>query len=162
MRRLTLLLVLVVAAGSFLAFRPATTSDASAVEGVWKTVHVTVTNDEGTQENEITQPSLTIFTATHYASFRIGGGQESREMLPEDPTDEQLLAAFRRFNAAAGTYEVKGYEIHTKVLMHRNPNAMAERRENSAPFEVDGDTMVRTFTNNAGTTTFKVTYTRVE
>ncbi len=162
MRRLIPLIVLAVAAVSFLAFRPAATTDANAVEGVWKTVHVTVTNDEGTEENEITQPSLTIFTGKHYASFRIGGGQEPRDLLPEDPTDEQFDAALRRFNANAGTYEVKGYEIHTKVILHRNPNAMAEEREGSATFEVDGDTMYRTFTNANNGNTFRVKYVRVE
>jgi hypothetical protein len=161
MRRLIPIIVLVIAAVSFLAFRPATTTDATAVEGVWKTVHVTITNEEGTEENEITQPSLTIFTGGHYAAFRISGGQEPRELFPEEPTDEQRFEAFRRYNASAGTYEVVGDEIHTKLLMHRNPNAMAEGGEGTSTFEVDGDTLVRTFTNDAGTT-FEVTYTRVE
>ena len=44
MRRLITLIVLAVAAVSFLAFRPATTIDATAVEGVWKAVHFTATN----------------------------------------------------------------------------------------------------------------------
>ena len=126
MRRLIPVIVLLIASGSWLALRTAPTTDATAVECVWKTVHVTITNEEGTQENEITQPSLTMFTATHWASFRIGGGQEPRAMLPEDPTDEQRLAALRRYNGTAGTYEVRGNEIHTKQLMHRNPNVMAE------------------------------------
>ena len=161
MRRLTFLIVLAVAAVSFVAFRPATTTDNSSTEGVWKAVHVTVTNEEGTQENEITQPNLTIYTGKHYASLWVGG-QEPRERLSEDPTDEQLLAALRRFRGSAGTYEVKGHEIHMKVIVHRNPNTMAEQRESSAPFEVHGDTMVATFTNPAGTSTFKVKYVRVE
>ena len=162
MRRLIPLIVLMVTVGSFLAFRPATTTDATAVEGVWKAVHVTITGDEGTQENEFTQPNLHIYTAKHYASMRIGGvDQEPREMLPEDPTDEQLLAAWRPLFANAGTYEVKGNEIHTKMIVAKSPNATAEQSENSTPFEVDGDTMYRTFTNDAGTT-FKVKYVRVE
>ncbi len=162
MRKLVPLIVLVAAVGSFLAFRPAATTDASDLEGVWKTVHVTTTNDEGTQETEITQPNLTIFSAQHYASFRIGGGQEPREMLPEDPTDEQRFAAFQRYIASAGTYEVVGNEIHTKLLMHRNPNAMAEQGEGTSTFEVDGDTLVRTFTNENTGASFRVRYTRVE
>jgi hypothetical protein len=162
MRRLIPLIVLAIATVSFAAFRPAARTDASAVEGVWKTVHVTATNDEGTQENEITQPSLTIFTGGHYASFRISGGQEPRELLPEEPTDEQRFEAFRRYNAAAGTYEVMGDEIHTKLLMHRNPNAMAEGGGGTSTFEVDGDTMSRTFTNPNNGNTFRVKYMRVE
>ncbi len=159
MRRLTLplVLVLVVAAVSFLAFRPAATTDASAVEGVWKLVHVTFTNDEGTQqENDVTQPSILLFTAGHYASVSVRG-QEPRATFPEEPTDEQRLAAWSRFYASAGTYEVEGNEINTKVIVTRNPNATAEQAENSSTFELDGDTMVRTFSNGV-----VLKYTRIE
>ncbi len=151
MRRLTVLFVLVVAAGAFLAFRPMTT-EVTAVEGVWKSVHVTT----ATADFDATQPSILIFTAGHYAAVSVRG-TEPREMWPEEPTDEQLLAALRRFFANAGTYEVSGNEIHTKVIVARNPNATAEQTEFSSTFEVDGDTMVRTLSNGV-----VVTYTRIE
>ncbi len=152
MRRLIVLLVLVVAAGSFLAFRPTMTTDATAVEGVWKTVHVTTA--EGDFDSP--QPSILLFTAGHYAAVSVRG-TEPRETLPEEPTDEQRLAAWRRFFANAGTYEVHGNEIHMKVIVHRNPNLTAEQAERSSTFEVDGDTMVRTLSNGV-----VVTYTRIE
>jgi hypothetical protein len=152
MRRLTPLIVLVIAAVSFLAFRPSTTTNASAVEGVWKAVHVTTAAGE---EIERTTPNLMIFTATHYASVRTN--QPPREQLPDDPTDEQLLAAWRPFNASAGTYEVQGNEIHAKVIVAKDPNSTAEQRENTSTFEVDGDTLIRTFGGGA-----VVRYTRVE
>ncbi len=145
------ILVPVVAAGSFLAFRPITT-EVTAVEGVWKTVHVTTA--EG--DFDATQPSILLFTAGHYASVAVRG-REPRETFPEEPTDEQRLAAWSRFFANAGTYEVTGNEIHTKVIVARNPNATAEQAEGSSTFEVDGDTMVRTFSNGV-----VVTYTRIE
>ncbi len=151
MRKLTVLLVLVVAAGSFLAFRPMTT-EVTAVEGVWKQVHVTT----ATGDFDTTQPSILLFTAGHYAALTVRG-TEPRETFPEEPTDEQRLAAWRRFFANAGTYEVSGNEIHTKVIVARNPNATAEQAEFSSTFEVDGDTMVRTFSNGV-----VVTYTRIE
>lgn len=158
MRKLAVLIVLAVVAVSIAAFRPAATTDAHAVEGVWKMVHVTRTDADGTEENEITTPNLYIFTATHYAALRTG----EREELGEDPTDEQLLAAWRPFSANAGTYKVEGNEIHTKIIVAKNPNATARQREGNAPFEVDGDTMYRTFTNAQGTVTWKVKYMRVE
>ncbi len=151
MRRLTVLLVLVVAAGSFLAFRPMTT-EVTAVEGVWKLVHVTTAE----QDYDNPRPSILLFTAGHYAAVSVRG-TEPREMLPEEPTDEQLLAALRRFFAHAGTYEVSGNEIHTKVIVARNPNLTAEQAERSSTFEVDGDTMVRTLSNGV-----VITYTRIE
>ncbi len=151
MRRLTLLLVPVVAAGSFLAFRPMTT-EVTAVEGVWKTIHVTTA--EG--DFDATQPSILIFTAGHYASVAVRS-TEPRETFPEEPTDEQRLAAWGRFFASAGTYEVSGNEMTTKVIVARNPNNTAEQLERSSTFELDGDTMVRTFSNGV-----VVTYTRIE
>jgi hypothetical protein len=161
MRRLSIVLVFAIAAVSLLAFQPAATSDASAVEGVWKTIHVTITNEEGTEVREITQPNLLIFTESHYASVSVRGA-EAREELPDEPTDEQLLAAWRPFNANAGTYSAADGEIATKVIVAKWPNATANQRENSAPFRLDGDNLVRTFTNGAGTTTWAVTYERVE
>ena len=152
MRRLTLLLVLVVAAGSFLAFRPTMTTEVSALDGAWKLVHVTTS--EG--EFDSPQPSILLFTAGHYASVAVRG-TEPRETFPEEPTDEQRLAAWSRFFANAGTYEVTGNEIHTKVIVARNPNATAEQAEFSSTFEVDGDTMVRTLENGV-----VITYTRIE
>ncbi len=151
MRKLTVLFVLVVAAGAFLAFRPMTT-EVTAVEGVWKLVHVTTA--EGDFDSP--QPSILIFTAGHYAAVGVRG-TEPRETFPEEPTDEQRLAAWSRFFAFAGTYEVSGNEIHMKVIVERNPNATAEQLERSSTFEVDGDTMVRTLDNGV-----VLTYTRIE
>jgi len=152
MRRLTVLLVGVVAAGSFLAFRPMTT-EVTAVEGVWTVIHIT---SEGETFDRTQVPSILILTAGHYASVAVRG-TEPRETFPEEPTDEQRLAAWGRFFASAGTYEVNANEIHTKVIVARNPNATVEQAEGSSTFEVDGDTMVRTFSNGV-----VVTYTRIE
>ncbi len=152
MRRLTLLLVLVVAAGSFLAFRPTMTTQVSALDGAWKLVHVTTA--EGDFDSP--QPSILLFTAGYYAAVSVRG-TEPRETFPEEPTDEQRLAAWRRFFASAGTYEVSGNEIHTKVIVARSPNLTAEQAERSSTFEVDGDTMVRTLGSGV-----VLTYTRLE
>ncbi len=145
------ILVPVVAAGSFLAFRPMTT-EVTAVEGVWKQVHVTTA--EGDFDSP--QPSILLFTAGHYASVSVRG-TEPRETFPEEPTDEQRLAAWGRFFASAGTYEVYGNEIHMKVIVARSPNATAEQLKRSSTFEVDGDTMVRTLSSGV-----VLKYTRLE
>ncbi len=154
MRRLTVLFVLVAGAGLMaLGFRARTTEvEVTTVEGVWKQVHVTTAE----QDFDTTQPSILLFTAGHYAALTVRG-TEPRETFPEEPTDEQRLAAWGRFFANAGTYEVAGNEIHTKVIVARSPNATAEQAEGSSTFEVDGDTMVRTFSNGV-----VVTYTRIE
>jgi len=134
MRKLTPLIVLAVAALSFLAFRPAATTDASDLDGVWKIVHSTVTSDEGTVEEDINQPNLTIFSGSHFAS-----------VFPSGVPGESI--------ASAGTYEVKGNEIHLRAFA-MSPGVPPEI---SGTFELDGDTLVVTWTNGV-----VVTSTRVE
>jgi len=161
MRRLAILLVFAFAAVSLLAFRPATTNDVKGVEGVWKAVHATDTNSEGTREIEITTPNLLIFTGGHYANLFVRG-DVPRELLPQDPTDEQLLAAWRRFRGNAGTYDIMGNEITTKVIVAKSPNWTAEQGQDTSTFELDGDTMYRTWSNPDGTSLWRVEHVRVE
>ena len=161
MRRLIPFLVVLVSAGSFLALRPAGNTDAGGLDGVWKVVEVTVTNAEGTTTNPVEQPNLTIFTDGHYATLNVFG-DEPRAQLPDDPTDEQVLAAWRPFGANAGTYEVSGSELTTTVLVAKNPNATANQNTNTSSFEVDGDTLYRTLTNANNGNTFRLKLVRVE
>jgi len=158
MRRVAVPLLLVAVAGLTLAFREAPDTVASP-EGVWKAVEVTVTNTEGTQTNPITQPNLTILTAGHYASVSVFG-EEPRALLPDEPTDEQRLAAWRPVGANAGTYLVAGSDITTTVIVAKSPNATAEHATNTSTFELQGEVMYRTFTNQSNGTTFKVKFVR--
>ena len=155
MRKLALLSVLVVAAVA-LAFRPAPVSLDTAIQGAWQAVEFT--NNDG-ETNAITNMSLTLFTEGHYASMRIGG-EGDRALLPEEPTDEQRLDALGRFFGNGGIYEIDGDELVTKVMIHRNPNSMAEGITRRSGFEVDGNTLIRTFTNPEGNT-FVVKYNKL-
>ena len=162
MRRQTIsLLVAVVTLSLVIACAPtAAPEPESTIEGVWQSVEITTTNDEGTATRPISQPNLLIFAAGHYASLTIFG-QEPREMLPEEPTDEQALAAWRPFAANAGTYEIVGSSINTRVIVAKSPNRTANNDEESSEFELDGDVLHRTFTNDAGNT-FLVKFERQE
>jgi len=161
MRKLIPLIVVLVAAGSFLVLRPATANDAGGLDGVWRLVEVTSTNDEGTNTNPVEQPNLTIFTDGHYATLNVFG-DEARAQLSDDPTDEQVLAAWRPFNANAGTYEVSGSDLTTTVVVAKSPNATANNNTNTTTFELDGDTLYRTFTNPNNGNTFRLKLVRVE
>ncbi len=155
MHRLSPLLLLALVGLFASACQPADTTESDAseaaqlttpVEGVWKTVEVSFSSADTSYTNEITRPSVLIFTKGHYAALRIAG--EPRELLPEeDATDEQLLAALRGVRMNGGTYEVSDSSMTTTVIMHHNPNAMAEGPSNTSTFAVDGDVMTRTFTN---------------
>ena len=154
MRRLTVLLVGVVAAGSFLAFRPMTT-EVTAVEGVWTVIHVTW---EGETFDRTQVPSILILTAGHYASVTVRG-TEPRETLPEEPTDEQRLAAWSPFFASAGTYEVSGSKLTLHVMLARVPSGVGSSPE--LEYRIEGDQLITTATSNAGVTT-RTTYIRLD
>lgn len=163
MRRVSIFLVLAASAALLLAFRsvPTTATEVSSIQGVWKAVSWVRTNAEGTEEGQVTQPNLTIFTTGHYAGGTVRGS-EPREVLPEDATDEQRLAAWRRYGGGAGTYRLEGNTLSTKVIVAKSPNATAEQRENTSMVEVDGDTLRRTWTNAENNSSWTTTYTRVE
>ena len=161
MRKLAILLVPAAIAASVMALRPATDHSYSAVEGVWESVEVTVTTSDSTYTNEVTQPNLLVITKQHFAAMFIVGA-EPRPQLPDEPSDELLLAAWRPFRANAGTYEVSGSEMTSKVIVSKNPNSTAEQREYTSAFELEGDVMHRTFTSGTTGDELRVKYVRVE
>ena len=161
MRKLAILLVPAAMAASVMALRPAADDSHPAVEGVWKSVEITVTTSDSTYTSEITQPNRLVLRKRLYARMRIAGA-EPRPELPDEPSDELLLAAWRPFRANAGTYEVSGSEMTSKVIVSRNPNSTAEQREYTSAFELEGDVMHRTFTSRTTGDQFRVKYVRVE
>ncbi len=161
MRKLAILLVPAAMAASVMALRPAADDSQPAVEGVWKSVEVTVTTADSTYTNEHTHPNLLIFSKRHYARMRIAGA-EPRPELPDEPSDELLLVAWRPLRAHAGTYEVSGSEMTLKVIVAKSPNDTAEQRERTTAFELEGDVMHRTFTSSTTGDQFRVKYVRVE
>jgi hypothetical protein len=167
MRRLTSFVVLAFAAVSlgavsFPASRPAGIADEGSVSGVWKMVSVTVLRGpQSGMQIEINQPSLSIFTKEHFATVFVSGMQP-RVPLPEDPTDEQLLAAWRPVQAMAGTYEIVGGELRTRLIVSKSPNETAEGTEETSTLELDGDALYRTFMDEQGDPALRVKFVRVE
>ena len=184
MHRLSPLLLLALAVVFASACQPVNSSDYDAfeaaqpttpVEGVWDDVEVSFTSADTSWTNEITDSIVLIFTKGHYASLRIAGPDEDRKLLQgecsyrrisrgrcSDVTDEQFLAALRGVRMNGGTYEVSGSSMTSTVIVHHNPNAMAEGRTNTITFEVDGDVMTRTSTNEENGNQWVVTYERRE
>lgn len=167
MRRLTPFIVLAFAAVllgavSFPGFRRAGTADADSISGVWRMVSFTVLRGPQTgMQMKITQPSLSIFTEEHFATIFISGMQP-RAPLPEAPADEELLAAWRPVQAMAGTYEISGDELRTTLIVSKSPNDTAEGKGETSIFELDGDTLYRTFMDDWGNAVLKVEFVRVE
>jgi len=144
-----------------LAFRPApeAMSDAASLEGAWKTVSVHAELQDTTWTRAEDRPNLTVFADGHWAALRVAG-EGTRAELPEDPTDEQLLEAWRPFRASGGTYSVSGSTLHTTTTIAKSPNAMGN--ENSSTFTLDGDKLVRVFHNDENGNTWTVTYARAD
>lgn len=131
------------------------------LEGVWNDVGVAITTPDSSWASEIALPSVLIFTDGHYAVARINGA-EPRELLGDEPTDEELLAAFRRVRMNGGTYQVVGSAMTTTPIVHWNPNAVANATSGTSAFEVEGDMLRRTFTNDDTGSEFVVTYERYD
>jgi len=161
MRKLIVPVTALAIAGAVLAFRPAPEAmpDASSLEGAWKTVQVHAELQDTTWTRDEDRPNLTVFTDGHWAALRVAG-DGTRAELPEDPTDEQLLEAWRPFRASGGTYSVSGSTLSTTTTIAKSPNAMGN--ENSSTFTLDGDKLVRVFRNDENGNTWTVTYTRAD
>jgi hypothetical protein len=164
MRRLAIAALVLLTATATAAFTFADTNDgytSADIMGVWTAVSWERTNEEGTEKSEIANPNMMMFTAKHYAMMRIGGEGE-RELLPEEPTDEQRLAAYQRFMANAGAYKVDGNMLVTHTKIARSPNAMHDPQPNESMIHMDGDKMHRTWKNEETGASWTVTYKRAE
>lgn len=108
------------------------------LEGTWQPVQAVVTRGDST-ETQDSEPTLYIFSPTHYTMMgTIGGPRVLYSTL--DPTDEEKLAAFNSFWGNGGTYDVVGNTLTIHPAFARNPNYMAGGYR-SFQFRVVGDTL---------------------
>lgn len=160
MRRFVIPALAVTLVAVVMAFRPAAedTFSASDLEGAWKAVHVHAALQDTTWSRDEDRPNMVVFSDGYWASLRIAG-DGTRAELPEDPTDEQLLEAWRPFIASGGSYTVSGTTISATTLIAKNPNQMGE--EWDSEFKFDGDKLVRQFSNPENGNTWIVTFERM-
>ncbi|MCK5483816.1 MAG: lipocalin-like domain-containing protein [Gemmatimonadetes bacterium] len=163
MRKLIVPIAALALVAVVVAFRPApdATINASALNGAWETVEVHAELQDTTWTREEERPNMVIYSDGHWASVRISG-DGWREDLPEDATDEQLLEAWRPLRAAAGSYTVSGSTITSTTTISKSPNAMNAKRANTSEFKLDGDKLVRVFTNDENGNTWTVTSKRIK
>jgi len=99
----------------------------SGIEGVWQLTEITVIAGGG-MTMKVTQPSVYIFTKTHYSKIYIGS-DKARPVLDDysKATREQLLSIFvQGFDANAGTYEVKAGKLTLHPIVANSPSDMKE------------------------------------
>jgi hypothetical protein len=92
----------------------------SELVGVWKIIEVDLTGPEARTITD-PQPGFAVFTKKYMSIVGITG-DTPRPQLPENPTDAQLLEAWRPFAASFGTYEVNGNTITSHALVAKTPN----------------------------------------
>jgi len=109
------------------------------LEGVWREAEIVVTGrDAATIQNP--QPSLYIFTPSHYAMMGTFGDRPRALLKSFDLTTEEKIAAFDSFWGNAGTYEVSGDILTIRPIVARNPSFMAGGFD-KYQFRLDGDTL---------------------
>ena len=163
MRKLVIPTTVLVLATAVLAFRPAPepTVDGSSLNGVWTAIHVAFASSDTSWVEDVDNPSINIFTDGYWSVTRIGG-DGSRADLPEDPTDEQRLEAWRLFRGSAGTYSVSGSTINTTTLVSKHPNSMSGDNTSSNEYWIKDGKLVRVFKNSENGNSWTVTFERLE
>jgi hypothetical protein len=118
------------------------TKSAGPLEGVWRETEIVVT---GANASNIPnpQPSLYIFTPTHYAVMGTLGDQPRQLHKALDATDQERIAAYNSFCGNAGTYEITGETLTIRPVIARMPNFMAGGFA-KIQFSREGDTLLLT------------------
>ena len=112
------------------------------LEGVWRETEVVVTGRDASN-NQKAQPSLYIFTPTHYAMLGTIGDHPRALLKSFNLTSEEKIAAFDSFFANAGTYEISGDTLTIRPVVARNPSFMAGGFD-KYQFRLDGDSLLLT------------------
>lgn len=103
-----------------------------SIQGVWRPVEVTITNDnpnrnpnalgKGTHTN--LQPGLVIFAGKHFSQV-LDTAAKPRPTTPfkvqQKPTPEEMQTHWGPFAANAGTYELAGTTLTSRVIVGKNP-----------------------------------------
>ena len=164
---LSIVLLLLLGCAAPPAPEPEPEPQAHPIVGAWTVSSSASTDPEGVETtNDSPQPSLFIFTESHY-SVTFVPGTEPREQFADGvwpmgdalPTDEEQLAAYGQFVSNAGTYSISGSTITMDPIVAKHPNFMAQGT-NVGEISIDGDTM--TLNGEQGDNTTAVTLRRVE
>ncbi len=132
----------------------------SNIRGVWQLTEITMTGKYA-MTMKVTQPSVYIFTKTHYSKIYIGS-DKPRPVLDDytKATGEQLLSIFvDGIDANAGTYEVKAGKLTTHTIVAKSPSDMKEGTWTSYSIKISGNTITLTpESSNTGPSKKPVTF----
>jgi hypothetical protein len=125
-----------------------------ALVGVWR---ATAREGAGGQLLTNIPPAIRMFTAKHYSWI---ASPMERPMVPFDKATDEQKTALWNFVAEIGTYEIKGSNVVTLVMVGRDPGRTTSAYSEELTFKVEGNRLlVRTVRPNPGVWT---TYVRLE
>lgn len=130
------------AVAALLSASPAGSSSPAVLQGVWKTIEVTVAGPTVQRFTNV-QPNLTILTGSHYARVEVHA-DSPRPLIADvaKASADELRATWGTFFAEAGTYELTGAnEMTMRPIVAKNPASMAAGVYTVFAYKVDGNTI---------------------
>jgi len=141
-RSVTKLLVGILTVGLLTSQGVAGQSKRESIQGVWRTVEVTMTGPAARTISQI-PPNLTIITAKHYTRINIDA-EAPRPILADvtKASADELRAVWGPFVGEAGTYEVTtGNLVTMRPIAAKNPAMMGPGVFITYSYKLDGDTI---------------------
>lgn len=125
---------------AILAAGPSANLTGQSLDGAWVRVAEWWTApDTSWHRTNALQPSLYLFTGRYY-SIMLVPDDAPRAPLPAGATDTQRLAAFTRFIASSGTFEIRDSTLTIRPIVAKNPNLMGGW-SHSMSFRLRGDSL---------------------
>jgi hypothetical protein len=131
---------ILVAVASFTA--PVPDQAGPSIQGVWRIEEIKTSGVGGTTIG-ISQPSLYIFTKTHYSVIRVLGDSPRKRLADDNKaTAEELLAVYvSSFAANAGTYELARGGLTLRPTIAKDPGTMVPGVYMRFTYKVEGNSL---------------------
>ena len=109
--------------------------------GVWRLASVTTTGPNG-KTSQSTQPSMYLFTGTHYSIIYVNSDKPRSTDDSDKMTAAQLLETYvDGFVANAGTYDIKAGKLTMHIMVAKSPTFMQGGNWVAYTVKVTGKTM---------------------
>lgn len=134
-------------------------ASAQSLVGAWTLEERVVTGGPDAGTIKISQPTLQLFTGTHFSRMYVWPGDKPRPRLSDSPSDAELLSALQTTRAHSGTYQFSGSTLTIDRTLANHPNVAGT----SATYQVrlEGNSLWLTSKSADGTVTTTEKWVRV-
>lgn len=150
---------------SLIVLSGAAAAQSKTLEGVWRLSEIATTGTNAGTE-QITQPSMYLFTKKHYSIIYVASDKPRSETDVAKMTADELRNVFvDSFIANAGTYDYKNGKVTFHPMVAKSPSYMKEGTWVAYTVKMDGNNLTlvtdsSSLSPSTRTSTFKLT--RVE